>query len=140
MELTRDLLLNNSLQYKNHFQLHWFIEIMKLSSLFIGRKQIEGGNDLPWALRFISCRAGGSGSLLSLVPPTDLARSPINPESQLAPACLPPVRGELTATQDNTIRCLGFSDCWLSFMQIMSFMSYYADHVTDHVTLRGGDD
>ena len=30
LELTRDLLLNNSLQYKNHFQLRWFIEITKL--------------------------------------------------------------------------------------------------------------
>ena len=59
----------------------------------MGRKQVEGGNNLPRALWFVSCRAGGSGSLLSLIPPPDLASSPINPESQLALACMPSVVG-----------------------------------------------
>lgn len=94
----------------------------------MGRKQVEGGNNLPRALRFISGRAGGSGSLLPLIPPTDLASSPINPESQLALACMPPVRGELTATQDTPFAI------WVALIVGCHLWC------TDHVTLRGGDD
>ena len=91
----------------------------------MGRKQVEGGNNLPRALWFVRCIAGGSGSLLSLIPPQDLAIIPINPESPLALACMPPVRGELTATQDTPFAI------WVAL--IVGCHLWY----TDHVTLRG---